>query len=65
MYAGGKTKSDALGPILQKSARRLGTGFLDAGEYIRSSEVDGIHFDVDQHRILGEVIAQRIAEVLR
>lgn len=57
MFVGGSVKSAALGPILRKSATKLKAGFIDAGDYVRSSDIDGIHFDVDQHRILGELIA--------
>ena len=60
MYVGGRPKSEALGPILRESAAKMGTGFLDAGQHIKSSELDGIHFDVDQHRILAGAISKHL-----
>lgn len=60
MYAGGRAKSEALSPILRQTAADLGTEFLDAGEHITSSELDGIHFDIEQHRILAAEIGKRL-----
>jgi lysophospholipase L1-like esterase len=56
MFAGGAAKSRALGMGLQRVADRTGVAFLNAGEHIRSSPTDGVHFDSDQHRILADEI---------
>jgi lysophospholipase L1-like esterase len=37
---------------------------LDAGEVIRSSDVDGIHFEADEHRKLGEAVAHEVQRLL-
>ena len=56
IFTGGRAKSQAFGRMLRRTADRLQVAFLDAGDHIRSSEIDGIHFDLDQHRILASAI---------
>lgn len=41
-------------------ASALGCDFLNAGEYISSSKVDGYHLDKDAHVKLGEVLKDKI-----
>jgi lysophospholipase L1-like esterase len=60
MFAGGQPKSEAFGSFLRQTAERLGTGFVDAAEHIKVSQVDGVHFDPDQHRILADVIEEAL-----
>jgi hypothetical protein len=45
-------------------AEQRGCGFLDAGQIIASSGVDGIHLDVEAHTKLGQAVAQRVREML-
>jgi lysophospholipase L1-like esterase len=63
MFGGGAEKSRHLARLLREAAARTGADFLDAGEHIRSSEIDGIHLDADAHRALagaiGDVLAGR------
>jgi lysophospholipase L1-like esterase len=56
MFRGGPEKSRRLGPLLREVANRVGAGFLDAGEHVRVSEVDGIHLDPPSHRALASAI---------
>ena len=60
MFAGGKAKSNKLATHFSRVAQRKQVSFLDAGTHIRSSAVDGIHFDLDQHARLAEVIKQKL-----
>jgi lysophospholipase L1-like esterase len=60
-FEGGAEKSRRLGPLLRAAALRMGTGFLDAGEHLRTSDVDGIHLDPDAHRALGLAVAAAVA----
>ena len=60
-FDGAAGKSRALGPLLRDVAARLGTGFLDAGEHVRVSEVDGVHLDPDAHRALAAAIGAALA----
>jgi lysophospholipase L1-like esterase len=60
MFAGGAAKSQAFAAHYKAVAGRLGVGFLDAGAVIGSSKVDGIHFDLDDHRKLGRAMAAAV-----
>jgi lysophospholipase L1-like esterase len=38
--------------------------FLDAGQYIRSSPADGIHFEAAEHGKLGKAVAAKVRSIL-
>jgi lysophospholipase L1-like esterase len=63
IFAGGRAKSEALAPMLRRTAERLQVGFIDAADHIRSSELDGIHFDLDRHRILAAAISDAVRKL--
>jgi lysophospholipase L1-like esterase len=60
MFSGAAAKSARLAPLLRAVAKRCGTGFVDAGELVESSAVDGIHLDSDSHRVLGLELAKTV-----
>ena len=64
-FEGGYEKSLELAPHYQEVAEYYGVYFLNAGDIIESSPVDGIHFDADQHRKLGEAVAARVRNILK
>jgi lysophospholipase L1-like esterase len=64
MFAGGQEKSKKFARYYQEMAAWQGVDFLDAGAVIRSSEVDGIHFDAEEHAKLGKAIAAKARELL-
>ncbi|HEX9168663.1 MAG TPA: arylesterase, partial [Roseiarcus sp.] len=51
-------KSRLLGQRFAEIARREGVAFLDAGAVIRCSDLDGIHYEADQHALLGRATAE-------
>jgi len=57
IFRGAEEKSTILGRICRKIAQEAGAAFLDTSEVIVSSDVDGIHFDIEEHRKLGESVA--------
>jgi lysophospholipase L1-like esterase len=59
-FAGGADKSRRLGAVLRTTAQELGVEFLDAGEHIETSAVDGVHLDPQAHRMLGEAVAAAV-----
>lgn len=63
MFSGGAAKSGELGALYAALAERHGAGFLDAGKVIRSSTVDGIHFDAEEHEKLGLAMAEAVARL--
>jgi len=64
MFAGGRAKSEEFAGYLARVAERHRTGFLDTGAHISSSEVDGVHFDLDQQSRLAEAIRERLLAIV-
>jgi hypothetical protein len=42
----------------------LGTGFLDAGEHIQVSPIDGIHYEEAAHATLGREVAKSLRQLV-
>lgn len=60
MFEGAREKSRALGARYAAIAELHGVGFLDAGAHIHCSPLDGIHYEADQHAILGRAMAAAV-----
>jgi len=43
-------------------AEQYHCAFLNAGQVIVSSDLDGVHFDAGQHSRLGKAVAARVKE---
>ena len=63
MFAGAEAKSQKLGYYYRLVAEELGCAFLDTATVIRSSDLDGIHFEAEEHRKLGEAVAQEVVHL--
>ena len=63
MFDGGYEKSRQLVPYYQQVADHYGVHFLNAGDYIESSPVDGIHFEAEAHKALGEAVAGKVRAI--
>ena len=63
MFEGGAAKSRRLAPLYEQVTARHGVAFLDAGAFVEVSPVDGVHFEDDQHRRLGEAVARKIGDM--
>ena len=63
IFRGAEEKSKTLGQIYRKFAQEAGAAFLDTAEVIVSSDVDGIHFEADEHRKLGEAVAAVVKQL--
>lgn len=64
MFEGGTAKSRMLSRNFQLVAEECGCALLDASEVIVSSDVDGIHFDLSEHRKLGKAVSARVRQML-
>ncbi|MBE2277191.1 MAG: SGNH/GDSL hydrolase family protein [Rhodobacteraceae bacterium] len=62
IFAGGAAKSLQLADRIGTMARRNGLPFLDAGQIVRVSPVDGIHYDAPANPALARAFATTIAE---
>jgi lysophospholipase L1-like esterase len=64
MFEGAEAKSHQFAAHYRRVAQEYGCAFLDAGQVITSSDLDGIHFDVGEHKKLGLAVAARVREIL-
>jgi lysophospholipase L1-like esterase len=64
MFAGNEEKSKQLGPQYRMVAHSLGVDYLDAGTIIKSSDLDGVHLDADQHGLLGKAMASAVKKAI-
>lgn len=62
MFAGGAAKSLGLGQAIAGAARRLGVPFLDAGQLVRVSALDGVHYGAEANAPLAEAVAAAIRQ---
>ncbi len=63
MFAGGAEKSKQFSEHYRTVAEELGCAYLDTGAYVVSSDVDGIHWEPDQHIKLGQVVASKVKAI--
>ncbi len=64
MFEGAKEKSAVLAQRYRAVAERQSVGFLDAGEFVACSDLDGIHFEAAAHAVLGRAIAEAARRIL-
>jgi len=64
MFAGALEKSRQFSHYYRLAAGWNSLPFFDAGSVIVSSEKDGIHFEEDAHRVLGEALAHEVRELI-
>lgn len=57
IFIGGEEKSHQLAAEYKKICDETDVSFLNAGDVIQSSTVDGIHLDPSEHTKLGEAVA--------
>ena len=64
MFDGAREKSRQFSHYYRWAAGWLHLPFFDAVSVIVSSEKDGIHFDADEHRKLGEALADEVRRLV-
>lgn len=64
-FDGAERKAIGLPTALQEIANNLKCEFLDASKVAKTSRVDGVHLDADQHRSLGVAIAAAVVSMLK
>lgn len=65
MFRGGAAKSRHFAQHIGGAAKRCGAGFLDAGQIVESSTVDGIHLESAAHKALGGAIAKAVTAMMQ
>ena len=64
MFEGAEAKSEKFSQHFREIAQEYGCHFLDTAQVIRSSPLDGIHFEATEHRKLGKAVAAKVREIL-
>jgi len=64
MFDGGSEKSQQLAEHYETISAQLGCHFQNAGDVIKTSDIDGVHFELDQHKLLGHAVADKVAKIL-
>ena len=64
MFQGAEAKSRKFPGHYRLIAEEYGCDFLDAGEIIVSSDLDGIHFEASEHQKLGKAVAAVVKNIL-
>ena len=63
-FGGAEKASVGLAAAIGAVAREKSCAFLDAGSVTRSSAIDGVHLDEDQHALLGAAVAATVGALL-
>jgi len=63
-FAGATERARGMDQAFKNEVEVLGVHLLNEGEFVESSEVDGIHLELDAHALLGEVVTERVKQIL-
>ncbi len=64
MLEGSEVKSQRLAGHYRQQTEEYDCHFLDTSQIIASSDLDGIHLERDEHRKLGEAVAEEVKRIL-
>jgi len=64
MFEGGTEKSKRFSQHYKNVALEHGCEFFDTSTVIRSGDVDGVHFEKEDHKALGKAVAEIVKRIL-
>jgi len=64
MFEDAVKKSGVFARHYRRISNEKGCHYLDAGDHVESSPLDGIHLEVDMHTRLGKAMAAKVREIL-
>ncbi|MBD3421370.1 MAG: hydrolase [Chitinivibrionales bacterium] len=64
-FANGEEKSKLFDKYYRQIAELQGCYYLNAGDHVNSSPIDGIHLEAPEQRKLGEAVAKKVGEIFR
>ncbi len=64
-FTGGVEKSKKLAKHYKMVAQQYGCEFFDTAAIIQTSKIDGLHVDPEEHRVLGEQVAELVKKILK
>ena len=63
-FEGGEKKCQGLAAAYQEVCEEARCHFFDSGSIITSSQIDGVHLDAEQHRVLGAELSRIVQSLL-
>ncbi|MCB1924797.1 MAG: SGNH/GDSL hydrolase family protein [Gammaproteobacteria bacterium] len=63
-FAGAERRAVGLAAAIETVAGEQACSYFDAGTVTGTSDVDGVHLDAEQHRVLGEALAPSVNALL-
>ena len=63
-FTGAPERAVGMDEAFAREMAALGVDLINEGEFVESSEVDGIHLELDAHATLGEVVTKKVNEIL-
>ncbi len=64
MFEDAVEKSGGFARHYRRISNEKGCHYLDAGDHVESSPLDGIHLEVDMHARLGKAVAAKVREIM-
>ena len=64
MFEGADAKSRRFSEHYRRVSEEYGCQFFDTAQVIVSSDIDGIHFDLSEHKKLGQAVAPLVRKIL-
>lgn len=65
VFVGAEAKQTGLSKCISQMCERNHAHFLNANDHVTVSEIDGVHWDPDQHVNFGQVMADIVRGILR
>jgi len=62
-FKGGQLKSKQLAQYYSQVATELDIDFLDADHFVKTTNIDGIHWTKEQHNNFGEVLSKTVKKI--
>ena len=60
MFKGAEERFRTLNTEMERFASEAGAAFMDAGAVIEVDEIDGVHWSLESHGVLGRAVAEKI-----
>ncbi len=63
-FKGAPERAEGMTEAFAREMAALGVDLINEGDFVESSEVDGIHLELDSHATMGVVVAKKVNEIL-
>ncbi len=64
MFGGGEEISKQLPEYFEKVANLHGVSYINADDIVKTSAIDGVHWDKGEHRKFGKKLAKKVKEII-